>query len=247
MNKLHISNRMNICKFERFGEIRNIVLEGFKAINLGNGISLNFSNNSILSGNVASNNKYGYGIFLQYSRKNTLIGNIANSNQNDIVLVVSNNNTLSNSTINSNIYGIYLGDSSNNTLSANTANSISQYGISLISSSNNTIYNTFFSNTINFRIENSVYKWNITKTNATNIIGGMYLGGNVWASPDGEGFSQTGEDSNNNGICVSSYTLERGKIDYQPLAYKATKVAGFEAVLAIATLSAVYLFVWKRR
>jgi parallel beta-helix repeat protein len=246
-----------------------IVLEGFKAINLGNGILLNFSNNSILSGNIASNNKYGYGIFLQYSRNNTLIGNIANSNldgiqleysnnntltgntansnQNGIVLVVSNNNTLSNSSINSNIYGIYLGDSSNNMLSGNTANSDSQYGISLISSSNNTIYNNFFSNTINFRIENSVNKWNITKTNATNIIGGMYLGGNVWASPDGEGFSQTCEDSNHDGICDSSYTLERGKIDYQPLAYKTTKIAGFEAALAIATISAVYAFGRKRR
>jgi hypothetical protein len=34
MNKLHESARMNIRKIERFGEIRNIVLEGFHRVYL---------------------------------------------------------------------------------------------------------------------------------------------------------------------------------------------------------------------
>jgi parallel beta-helix repeat protein len=58
---------------------------------------------------------------------------------------------------------------------------------------------------------------NITPTTATNIVGGPYIGGNYWGSPDGIGFSDTCVDSDKNGICDGPYYLNDSNIDYLPL------------------------------
>ena len=155
-------------------------------------------------------------------------------------------------------------NSSNNTLSGNNASN-NYYGIFLFSSSNNTIYNNYFNNTKN-AFNDGINIWNITKTVGTNIIGGPYLGGNIWAHPNETGFSQTCTDGNKDGICDSSYTLDSSNIDYLPLAPNETadaptasptltipavpteipkigpieKTAGFEVFLAIIIILAVY-------
>jgi PKD repeat protein len=58
--------------------------------------------------------------------------------------------------------------------------------------------------------------WNITKIAGTNIVGGPYLGGNYWASPDGTGFSETHADRGD-GFCNESYVFDEWNIDYLPL------------------------------
>jgi len=78
----------------------------------------------------------------------------------------------------------------------------------------------FFNNTNNFGVNEAVNRWNIPKTESTNIIGGPYLGGNIWANPNGTGYSQTCADNNGDGICDSSYRLDSNNTDYLPLAYK---------------------------
>jgi PKD repeat protein len=58
--------------------------------------------------------------------------------------------------------------------------------------------------------------WNSTKTAGTNIIGGPYLGGNYWASPDGTGFSETHPDRGD-GFCNEPYVFNEWNTDYLPL------------------------------
>ncbi|HYN44475.1 MAG TPA: NosD domain-containing protein, partial [Candidatus Limnocylindrales bacterium] len=147
----------------------------------------------------------GWGVFFRISPNNTIQNsNFSTRNKYDysekgVLIYSSNNNTLTN----------------NNFISNN-------YGIELYSSSKNTIYNNYFNNTNNFIFSGTIYvnTWNITKKLGTNIIGGSYLGGNVWANPSGKGFSQTCTDSNNDGLCDLKYSLNTINVDYLPLKYK---------------------------
>jgi parallel beta-helix repeat protein len=183
----------------------------------GYGIYLSGSSNNTLSGNNASSNSgygdysgYGYGIYLSGSSNNTLSSNNASSNTGSIGDYSGYG------------YGIYLDSSSNNTLSGNNVNSNSgyySYGIYLSGSSNNTIDNNIFNNTNNFYLYASNNNtWNINKLTITNIVGGSYIGGNFWAQPDGNGYSQKCIDSGSDGICDSPYELDSNNIDYLPLA-----------------------------
>ncbi len=254
----------------------NNILSGNIALNNNYGLWLDSSSNNALSGNNASYNHFG--IFLSFSNHNMLSTNTANINKYyGIYLYNSNNNTLSNNTINLNNNrgvwlwysdynilsgniailnketGIVLQDSDNNTLGGNIIDSNNYRGIELIVSSNNTIYNNFFNNIKNLAVQYAVNKdpanrWNIHRTNATNVIGGVNLAGNVWAYPNGKGFSQTCKDGNSDGICDLSYVIDRSNVDNLPLAYKASaqnpteKATGFEVFMIITTLSAVYVF-----
>jgi PKD repeat protein len=58
--------------------------------------------------------------------------------------------------------------------------------------------------------------WNVTKTAGTNVIGGPFLGGNYWASPDGTGFSETHPDRGD-GFCTEPYVFDEWNTDYLPL------------------------------
>jgi hypothetical protein len=93
------------------------------------------------------------------------------------------------------------------------------WGINVMSSSSNTIYNNYFNNTNNSYFIGSIYgnNWNITKKAGTNIIGGAYLGGNFWSNPNGSGFSQTCADTDRDGICDENYSLSDENIDHLPL------------------------------
>jgi nitrous oxidase accessory protein NosD len=111
----------------------------------------------------------------------------------------------------------------NSTISGFTVvnSGLSNAGI-LIISSNNTIYDNYFNNTKNFVINNSVNRWNISKTpNFCALVVGIfcrsYLGGNIWANPNSTGFSQTCTDGDGDSICDSPYMLDISNIDYLPL------------------------------
>lgn len=67
-----------------------------------------------------------------------------------------------------------------------------EVGIKLFDSHNHYIFSNIFDNVIN-AIDNGFNYWNITKTPATNIVGGPFLGGNFWHDYDGV-------DNNGDGI-----------------------------------------------
>ena len=143
-----------------------------------------------------------------------------------IYLSMTNNTNVSNNIVSNNFYGIYLFSAINTNLSDNNVNS-NILGIYLMLSSNNTIYNNFFNNTNNFINSSSgINRWNMSKQTTTNIIGGLNIGGNFWAYPNGTGFSQTCADANLDGICDSSYMLSTGNEDYLPLAIPTEYING---------------------
>jgi parallel beta-helix repeat protein len=90
-----------------------ITLEGFTATGSDKGINV-ISNNNVLIGNTASNNKYG--IYLVSSCNNLLSSNSADSNERYGIYLVtnSNSNTLKGNTVSNNGYGVRIQNSNNN-------------------------------------------------------------------------------------------------------------------------------------
>jgi len=96
----------------------------------------------------------------------------------------------------------------------------------------NHIYNNYFNNTLNVNFGSNVESnsWNTTKISRTSIVGGPYTGGNYWATPPGNGFSQTHSDANGDSIFEKPYSLNRANIDYLPLLMPVkSPVAAFSA------------------
>ena len=125
---------------------------------------------------------------------------------------MQNCNILENNCSN-NYWGICLYDSSNNTLVSNNY-SDNVYGIYMSSSNENLIYNNYLNNTANAH-DTGNNQWNITKTAGTNIIGGLFLGGNYWSDyavvdNDGDGLGNTMLPYNSSGGITNDG-------DYHPL------------------------------
>lgn len=103
-------------------------------------------------------------------------------------------------------------------------------GVYLLGASNNIIYNNIMNATTPAEMTDNVYcfpcfprpKWryiyptgnqfNINKTNLffmnqTNIIGGLWMGGNFYAQPDGLGYSEICNDILKDGICDEGYEI----------------------------------------
>jgi len=222
---------------------RNTILNNIVYFN-NHGIVLeNASSNSLTSNQVVSNT--GVGFYLRNSSSNNLYINIATRNDRGIYLLYSDTNTMSSNSISeNNNYGILISHSNYNTISRNTANRTSR-GIHLDSSTSNTVtgnivaansvsgffmcrdchrnlfYNNYANNTLNADINNTDTTWNLTKTAGRNIVGGPYIGGNFWANPTGDGFSETTQDKDGDGIADTPYTwlnANRTSVtDYLPL------------------------------
>jgi outer membrane protein assembly factor BamB len=107
-----------------------------------------------------------------------------------------------------------------------------RFTVSPTPSYRNYFYNNIFNNTNNtyFASVNANNEWNTTfDSGTTNIIGELAYGGNYWATPNGNGYSETCTDSNSNGVCDSPYDVESNgsctegvdcttqNIDYYPL------------------------------
>jgi parallel beta-helix repeat protein len=134
-----------------------------------------------------------------------------------------NNNLSGNILSNNGWYGISLKGTAhyiyNNTIS-NNGN-----GGMYLTGEGNYIYNNYFNNDIRNAYISGAQGTQLNTTNTTgpNIIGGPYIGGNFWATPNGNGFSQVNTDSDGDGFCDSSYELSDGNIDYLPLAGDSTE------------------------
>ncbi|RZN33952.1 MAG: hypothetical protein EFT35_10000 [Methanophagales archaeon ANME-1-THS] len=108
-----------------------------------------------------------------------------------------------------NLGGISLNSSDSITIAGNTitGNSI---GIHLTSSNDNLMYNNYFNNTNNAD-DDGMNKWNITKAEGINIIGGPNLGGNYW-------HDYTGTDADGDGLGDTPYDIPGGtNKDHLPL------------------------------
>ncbi len=197
------------------------------SFNSGYGFQISSSTTNSRFSNIISNNNL-VGITLSSSSNNTFSNITSNSNsQNGFSLSSSSdNNTFSNITANNNLKGISI-STFNNTFRNSYIKNNSQYGLYIndldfVSPSNNTFYNNIFNNTVNYYNEsffslNISNYFNTTLSLGTSIVGGINLGGNYWAFPNGSGFSETCTDSDSNQICDSSYTLDAFNFDYYPL------------------------------
>ncbi len=198
----------------------------------------NCSDNN-LTGNLVSSNA-GYGFYLINSSRNNLNNNTISKNDMGIYLKNSNLSLISGNNFSENIrYGMWISHSNYSIISGNTVGE-SNWGIHLNSSDNstlsgnilalnyvsglsmcpacdnNTIFNNYLKNTFNVEVGNRRNTWNTVKKTGINIVGGPYLGGNFWASPDGTGFSQTAPDKDENGIADVKYN-GTNFTDYLPL------------------------------
>ena len=113
-------------------------------------------------------------------------------------------------------YGLYL--TADDCIITNSTFSDNTRGVRFSGVERAVIYNNIFNNTLNTQgTGTNLNYWNITKTSATNIIGGSYLGGNFWSNPVGTGYSDTCVDGDADGICDIAYTISANNIDYLPL------------------------------
>lgn len=183
-------------------------------------VLLHNANKNSLSSNAASYSNYGFWLD-SASNENTLNDSRVQDNNIGIYLKASRENILEGNSVNlSSRYGICLNASSNNTFKSNAVDLNSRYGICILNSSSNIVYNNYLNNTKNVYLDSksSGNVWNISKSSGTNIVGNSFLGGNYWASPKGNGFSQTYLDVDGDGICDKVYDLGKGNVDYLPLA-----------------------------
>ncbi len=218
----------------------NSTLDGFEAKYSNDGIRVESDNNIIINNNASDNSRnFGSGIILNGSN-NILRNNTAMHNNHGFMLYLSsNNNTLSGNTALYNRESSitfswqYLENPRNNTIY------------------NNSIYNNFFSyNKDNFIVihDNDANPWNTSKTPGMNIIGGSYLGGNVWIRSKGSGFSQTCEDNDGDGICDSPYVLGNNNIDMLPLAYTPFILANkLVNIIFIISLLSTFVMAYRKR
>lgn len=177
-------------------------------------------NSDLGNGNPAGGS--GNGIVLINSGNNTLTGNIVTGNaMSGIMLESSDNNNLSGNTASGNANGITFINADNNTIEGNHVTRNTASGIQLIlESHNNTIYNNYLDNSRNARIDLSSTGtiWNTTPSTGNNIVGGPYMGGNFWALPDGNGWSQTHHDIERWFAPPFNVTGDGLNIDQYPLA-----------------------------
>jgi len=178
------------------------------------GIDLYDSNNNQIIDNIITGNQ-PYGLYLGGPHYNFIQNNIIGGSEVGICLWEANFNHILNNTIKNNAQGLQICKSSNNTLSSNI---IEDNGIGLsISSRDNLIFDNIFNNTCNLELDDSRQIWNTAKQLQRNIIGGAYLGGNYWLTPGGDGWSQTHDDKDHDGITDEPYSINEYNIDYLPL------------------------------
>jgi len=191
------------------------------------GIYIEFTDGSYFEGitiNSSAEESYSYGgIYTWESNNNTFYNFYIFNLTGDGISINYNSygNEFKNGIIeNVSGNGINIDSSGNNTFHNIIIKNSDKCGIYLSSSGYNLFYNNIFMNRNNTCFADNIYPnyWNTTLTSDTNIVGGPYIGGNYWGSPDGTGYSDTCVDANYDGICDNSYTLATDNIDYLSLA-----------------------------
>ncbi len=198
-------------------------VENCTIYNNGNaGIHLLSGSYATLQRNTLKNNR-NYSIDLSISDNVVIRDNTLQASQKGIDIFFSDNVTVAGNTISESQTGLYT-DSKNGTVVDNRIINNTQGIYIAFGAKYNRIYNNYLNNTVNARISDFAYVnyWNTTLQNGTSIAGGSLLGGNLWAEPDGTGYSESCSDVDNNSICDSPYNLTADwkNVDYLPLAYR---------------------------
>jgi parallel beta-helix repeat protein len=174
-------------------------------------------------GNVISNNRITdckVGIGLADCRGATINNNYLSNCDNGIKMFDAPSNTIENNTITENNIGITFDGESDSNILINNKLTLNKKGLDLSAGGyQNHIYNNYFNNTVNVNFGSNLESnsWNTAKISRISIVGGPYIGGNYWAAPVGNGFSQTHPDANGDGIFEKPYSLNRANIDNLPL------------------------------
>jgi len=184
----------------------------------------------------------GYGIRLEQSDYNNISGNFAKSNYggagefstgigNGMYLTQSSHNNLIGNNASRNSYtGILIHQSNSNNLTGNRITDNNGFGIIVSDSEgNNTIYNNYFNNSQNALVTSTLEApapgpaqvipdhWSVSPFPGSNIIGGSYIGGNYWGTPDGTGWSQTHPDIGNGFTIPYDIPGDGSNVDLHPL------------------------------
>ncbi len=178
--------------------------------------------------NVFSFNNH-YGFYLSSSDSNSFF-NVSSFNNGDCGFSLSDSSACFFVNVFSfnNGYGFFLMGPSYDEISSSFVFNNSHAGVWLYYAGEdgpNLFFNNFFNNSVNVEFDGKVYMnfWNTSRGSGVNIVGERAFGGNVWAKPNGSGFSQICEDLNHDGFCDKPYELDDGNssvvnVDYLPLA-----------------------------
>lgn len=172
--------------------------------------------------NIESNNNFIYGLMLSSGCDNNTINNIKTLNNYKGIYIASNNNTINVAFVDGSEYdGLTIGGYYNTITNSKIQNS-GRYNLYLLSGTRyNLIYNNIFNGTT-YIVTTYVNYFNTTKQPGINIYRPSlgYIGGNYWTSPDGNGYSDTCEDLDNDGFCDNPYYLKSdgSNVDYLPIA-----------------------------
>ena len=129
-----------------------------------------------------------------------------------------------NNIITKNNVGISVGGIEGGYVIAGNTISSNKNGYEDYATGGNLIYNNYFNNTVNVNLQGNQKAqntWNTNRAAGKNIIGGSGIGGNYWATPGGNGFSQTHFDLDGDGISETPYSLNEVNIDDLPLVFPA--------------------------
>ena len=202
VNDLPLIYRLNTSTddiFQTSGQVilvncTDMIFKGHRITNTSVGIQLAFSENVTITNTTLDNNDEN--INLQYTNNSKIIkNNLAVSNRYtqatlSIRLVNAHNNTIKHNNILHGIVGIYIEHSNDNNISENTINGISQSGISIYQSDNNSIVsnnivtNSTISQDYGIRISNSNFNLVIDNSIEAEVTGIYlsYAGGNHFAN-----------------------------------------------------------------
>jgi len=189
----------------------NSLITGSIITNNDHGMKLVYSFNNTISGNSIDNNYYR-GMLLDGSSYNTVTNNtVTNSGGSGVYISYSSNhNMILGNNITNNAYGIYVASSSSNTICKNNIVNNIPYGIYIHYSSNNVVYhNNFINNAVQVYSVGSVNVWD----------DGYPSGGNHWSDyvsvdvKNGIGQDLPGSD----GIGDTPYTIDADNVDRYPL------------------------------
>lgn len=159
------------------------------------------------------------GIYLKEAENCLINNNRISETETAIYLKDSDQNILTNNVVSLNKKGVGLENSNKNTLQNDIIAYNYEHGLSLEKSIQNQIYNNYFKNSANIeeKPENAENFWSIAVKSKSNIVGGPFISGNFWATPEDNGFSQTCTDEDSNGLCDSEYEIDGGGTDKFPL------------------------------
>lgn len=253
--EIPIGSTLNLVNNNKISDCQNgiTVFEGIennvknnKISNCDNGITFREGSGNLLSNNEILNCQCG--ITYMEGFENTISGNKISDCKygvnvgNGDATPLENRTQLENNTITKNEIGISVNGAGGGgyTVVSNNISFNKNFGYEDYSTGINQIYNNYFNNTENVKL--GTYSrpeltciWNTTRTEGPNIVGGPYIGGNYWATPSGNGFSQTHSDFNGDGTSEGHYSLNGIDIDYLPLTLPSENP---EPVLPIANFSA---------